>query len=94
MRIMRVLKNQNGIFLTAKYTKSEPLELGAFYALDYKKEKFYFEIVEMETSEDGAIICYLQELGHPIQEMLEEGTPGLLSEVEGLDIREFLFQTL
>ena len=72
MRVMRVVKNKNGIFLTCRYTKREPLELGTFFAVTYNKEKFYFEVVEMETSDDSSITCYLQELGHPLQDMLEE----------------------
>ena len=91
MRIIKVIKNQNGIFLVSKYFKNETLKLGEFFVLDYQGCCFFFEVTEMETSEDGSIICYLREVGNPIQEMLDENNPHLLSEIDDLDIRNILF---
>lgn len=91
MRVLKVIKNQTGIFITAKYTKREALELFTFFTLEYKDKKYYFEVIEMETCDDNSLLCVLQEVGNPLQEMIEENNPKLLSELEGFDIRDILY---
>ena len=94
MRILKVIKNQNGIFITAKYTKKETLELFTFFTLEYKEKKYYFEVIEMETCEENSMLCILQEVGRPVQEMLEEENPTLLSELEGFDARDIIYSIM
>ena len=94
MRIIKVIKNQYGIFLVAKYARNEVVKIGEFFVLDYQDCSFFFEVTEMETSDDGSIICYLKEVGNPLQEMLDEKNPHLLSEIEEFDIRSILFLTM
>lgn len=94
MRVLKVIKNQTGIFITAKYTKKEALELFTFFTLEYKDKKYYFEVIEMETGDDNSILCVLQEVGKTVQEMIEEDNPTLLSEIEGFDIRDIMYSIM